>query len=82
MYDVIIFDTHNIPMRTLIKEIINVNSEGVSFKLTEKASLTGGLSTDQWFVSWDKIGRALFKEQYSDAITVKDLRIERGENDE
>ena len=64
-------------MKTLIKEIANVNSEGVSFKLTEKASLNGGLSTDQWYVSWDKIGRALFGEQYSDAVSVKDLRIER-----
>jgi len=51
-------------MKTLIKEIVNVNSEGVSFRLTEKASLTGGLSTEQCYVSCDKIGRALFKEQY------------------
>ena len=65
-------------MKALIKEIVNVSSEGVSFKLTEKASLNGGLSTDQWYVSWDKIGRALFGEQYSDAVSVKDLRIERG----
>ena len=64
-------------MKTLIKEIVNVNSEGVSFRLTENASITGGLSTDQWFVSWDKIGRALFKDQYSDAVSVKDLNIER-----
>ena len=63
-------------MTTLIKEIINVNSEGLSFKLTEKASLNGGLSTDQWFVSWNKIGRALFGEQYSDAASVNDLRME------
>lgn len=65
--------------RTLIKKIVNVNSEGVSFKLTEKASLTGGLSTDQWYVSWDKIGKALFGDQYSDAESVKGLKIERGE---
>lgn len=66
-------------MKTLIKEIVSVNSEGVSFNLTEKASLNGGLSTDQWYVSWDKIGRALFGEQYSDAVSVEDLRIERGQ---
>ena len=64
-------------MKTLIKEIKNVDGEGVSFTLTEKASLNGGLSTDQWYVSWDKIGRALFKEQYSDAISVVDLQAER-----
>ena len=66
-------------MKVLIKKIVNVNSEGVSFTLTGKASLNGGLSTDQWYVSWDKIGRSLFKDQYSDAVSVEDLRIERGE---
>jgi len=64
-------------MKTLIKEIVNISSEGVSFKLTVKASLNGGLSTNQWYVSWDRIGRALFKDQYSDTVIVKDLRIER-----
>ena len=64
-------------MKTLIKKINSVNSEGVSFTLTEKASLSGGLITDQWYVSWDKIGRALFKDQYSDAVDVKDLDLER-----
>ena len=68
-------------MKTLIKEITNVNSEGVSFTLTEKASLNGGLSTDKWWVSWDKIGRALFQEQYTDAISVKDLNTERNKGD-
>lgn len=67
-------------MTTLIKEIVNVNSEGLSFKLTEKASLNGGLSADQWWVSWDKIGHALFGEQYSDAVSVEDLQTERGES--
>lgn len=66
-------------MKVLIKEIVNISSEGVSFKLTGKAALNGGLSTDQWYVSWDKIGRALFKDQYSDAVSVADLQIERKE---
>lgn len=64
-------------MKTLIKEIVHVSSEGVSFKLTEKASLNGGLSTDQWYVSWDKIGKALFKDQYSDTESLKDMRKAR-----
>ena len=68
-------------MKTLIKEIKNVNSEGISFTLTQKAALNaGGLSTDQWFVSWDKIGHALFGEQYSDAVSVAELRVERSES--
>jgi len=66
-------------MEVLIKEIISVNSEGVSFSLTEKAALNGKMSAKEWFVSWDKIGKALFKEQYSDAVTVKELREFRGE---
>jgi len=65
--------------KVLIKEILKVSSEGVLFKLTGKASLNGGLSTYQWFVSWDRIGRALFPRQYTDAVDVKDLEVERGE---
>lgn len=66
-------------METLIKEIVSVTSEGVSFKLTEKASLNGGIKTDMWYVSWDKIGKALFGEQYSDCQSVAELRVNRGE---
>ena len=64
-------------MKTLIKEIKNITTEGVSFTLTEKAQLNKGLNTKNWYVSWDKIGRALFKEQYSDSTSVKVLDIER-----
>ncbi len=65
-------------MKTLIKEIVGINGEGVSFNLTEKASLNGNLSTKHWFVSWDKIGKALFKEQYYDGISLKALDQLRG----
>ena len=65
-------------MKVLIKEIINVNSNGVSFELTGKAALNGSLKADKWTVSWDKIGKSLFKEQYSDALDVSELRAERG----
>lgn len=66
-------------MKTLIKNISNVNSEGFSFRLTEKAKLIhGGISTKEWWVSWDAVGEALFKEQYSDATSVKELTLERG----
>lgn len=68
-------------MKTLIKEIGKINSEGISFTLTNKASLNeGGLSTTHWYVSWDRVGRALFGDQYSDAVDVKDLKVERGED--
>jgi len=65
-------------MKTIIKEIGTITTQGVSFKLTEKASLDGGLRTVDWSVSWDKIGKALFKEQYTDAESVKDLNDGRG----
>ena len=68
-------------MKTLIKKILNVSSEGVSFTLAGNASLDGGLPAEQWYVSWDKIGRALLKEQYSDTVDVEYLRIERGEKE-
>jgi hypothetical protein len=66
--------------KVMIKEVINVDSEGVSFKLNGKASLNGGLSTDQWYVSWDKIGKALFGGQYSDTDSVDDMEKERARN--
>lgn len=69
----------DIKWQTLVKQIGKVTTEGVSFTLTEPVSLNGGLSTEQWYVSWDEIGKALFGDQYSDAVTVKDLREQRGE---
>jgi len=66
-------------MKTLIKKITNVDSEGFAFELTESASLNGLISTKEWWVSWDEVGKALFKEQYSDEENVKELRVERGE---
>ena len=64
-------------MTAVIKETVSISSEGVTLRLSEKAALNGGLRTNQWFVSWDKIGRALFKDQYTDAVNVKDLQIDR-----
>ena len=52
-------------MGTLIKEV-STSSSGLVLKLTRKAALNGGISTDTWFVSWDRLGKALFGEQYSD----------------
>ena len=62
-----------------IRNIVSITPEGVAFELTVPAQLNGGISTKQWYVSWDRIGRSLFKDQYSDAISVDDLQIERKE---
>lgn len=64
-------------MSVLIKGISNVNSEGVTLELTQKAMLHTGISTDVWRVSWDKIGEALFKDQYSNTVSVAGRNIER-----
>ena len=66
--------------KTLIKSVTNVSAEGVSFELTSKAQISGrGLAAKNWYVSWDKIGSALFGEQYSDAVTVAELNAERSD---
>lgn len=44
-----------------IKEFSNVSSEGITLHLTEKTTLkTGNVKNDQFWVSWDKIGKLLF----------------------
>jgi hypothetical protein len=66
--------------KTLIKSVTNVSAEGISFELTSKAQMNGrGLATKNWYVSWDKIGSALFGDQYSDSVTVAELNAERSD---
>ena len=64
--------------KTIIKSF-SATASGVNLELTVKASLNGGrIKTKSWFVSWDKVGKALFGEQYSDSITVEELNKDRG----
>lgn len=50
----------------------NPTSEGVNLHLNEKASLkTGNIISDTFYVSWDKIGRALF-DDYTELESVDD----------
>lgn len=66
--------------KVLIKNFSNVTSEGITLHLTEKTSLkTGQLQGKTFWVSWDKIGQALF-DNYSTEESVKDLRASRSEN--
>ena len=67
-------------MKTLIKEITSVTAEGICFNLSQKAALSAGrLSASKYFVSWDKIGEALFGDQYFDTGDLEALRFERGD---
>ena len=54
----------------------NVTKEGVVLHLNKNAKLkTGVMSSTQFWVSWDKIGEALF-ENYADYRIIDDLRKE------
>jgi hypothetical protein len=66
--------------KVLIKTINNVSKEGVSFTLTHPAALwEDGLVTKDWYVSWDRIGMALFGDAYADAATVTEMQEKRNE---
>lgn len=56
--------------KTIITEISHVTSRGVRFHLNKKTSLkSGNLKTDNFWVSWDKIGKLLF-DDYTDDDSV------------
>lgn len=51
----------------------NLTSEGLTLKLNKPVPLgEGRMATDEWWVSWDKIGEALFPDSYTNKITVED----------
>ena len=58
----------------IITEYSNVTNEGVVLHLNEPAKLkTGQILSKEFFVSWDKIGQALF-ENYTEKCEVADRR--------
>ena len=73
-------------MKTLlINGISNITKEGVVLHFNQKFALNqyavdgrGGLETDEWYVSWDAIGRALCGDAYCEETEVTKLRELRG----
>lgn len=64
----------------LIDGFSNANKEGVTIHFNERTALhRGGLATNEWRVSWDKIGKALCGKKYCsiEAQDVKTLDIMR-----
>lgn len=61
-------------MKTLLINNFVVDKEGVLLSFNEKFSPNGGISTDEVWVSWDKIGRALYPTKYSDTMDVEERR--------
>lgn len=59
----------------LIDGYCNVIKEGVTLHFNQKVSMNGGLAADEWYVSWDRIGKGLLGEHYCDfkSISVEDL---------
>ena len=66
----------------LIKGTSGPNKEGITLHFNEKVAMhPGGLTTDTWWVSWDKIGTALFPLNYARATDMETLRALRGKSD-
>ena len=50
-------------METKITHYSSLNKEGVTLHFDKKISMNGHLKTDKWWVSWDKIAKALTNKQ-------------------
>ena len=62
-------------MKTLLIDGLgNITIEGLTIHFNQKFALNGGLATDEWYVSWDKIGEALCGNDYCDKTEVAKLR--------
>lgn len=62
-------------MKTLLIDGFgNITKEGLTLHFNQKFALNGGLITDEWWVSWDRIGRALCGNDYCEEIEVAELR--------
>ena len=68
-------------MKTLLIDGFgNITKEGLTIHFNQKFALNGGLATDKWYVSWDKIGKALCGNEYCEETEVAKLRERRKVN--
>jgi hypothetical protein len=65
--------------KLLITGYTNPTHEGVTLHFNEPVALHGHAKSTEWWVSWDKIGQALFPQEYCDASDVATRRELRGE---
>jgi hypothetical protein len=62
-------------MKTLLIDSFgNITREGLTIHFNQKFSENDGLATDEWWVSWDKIGKALCGDKYCEETEVAKLR--------
>ena len=63
----------------LINGFGNITTEGLTIHFNQKFPLNGKLATDNWYVSWDKIGKALCGNAYCNETEVTKLKeLRRG----
>jgi len=61
--------------RIVITGFSNATPEGLTLELSAKGSLKGhGLKSKEFWVSWDKIGSALFDDYCTDLDETKSIR--------
>ena len=64
-------------MKTLlIISTKNLSTEGIILCFNQPVALNNNLKTDEWWVSWDKIGKALCKGKYAKPEDFEYLRKE------
>ena len=51
-------------MKAKIIGYSNVTSEGVTLHFDEKVAMNGTMKVDEWWVSWEKIGKSLIQENH------------------
>lgn len=64
----------------IITEIEDVSAEGLTIKLNKKAKLPNSeFESKSWFLSWDKIGTLIFKDQYTKDLSLSGLKQMRAD---
>ena len=52
----------------------NITNEGIVLQFNKPFAMNGMLPSEEWFVSWDKIGKVLCGDQYCREMDIQKLR--------
>lgn len=68
-------------MKVFITEA-SCDKQGIRIVLNEPCPMNGrSMPSKEWFVSWDKIGKLLFGDNYTDETDIPKLKVIRSEHD-
>jgi hypothetical protein len=56
----------------------NPTNEGITLHFNKPFDLNGGISSEDWWLSWDKIGKAICGDRYCTETDVCELNKLRG----